>query len=99
MYIYCFVLFGVIGDGLFFLISTTTPVLKGCDHFFCLRWKKIRRTRYKYVNTVLKRDIVVSGGNTLNQIHAAEFDKFDREDNIRKKNNQNLSKREPGKVF
>lgn len=55
----------------FFLISTTTPVLKGCDHF-CIRWKKIRRTRYKYVNTVLKRDIVVSGGNTLNQIRAAD---------------------------
>lgn len=67
------------------LISTTTPVLKGCDHFFGLRWKKIRRTRYKYVNTVLKRDIVVSGGNILNQIRAAEFDKLDREDNIRKK--------------
>lgn len=33
MYIYCFVLFGVIGDGLFFLISTTTPVLKGRNHF------------------------------------------------------------------
>lgn len=53
--------------------------------FFCLRWKKLRRTRYEYVNTVLKRDIVVSGGNILNQIRAAEFDKLDREDNIRKK--------------
>lgn len=82
-----------------FLISTTTPVLKGCDHFFCLRWKKLRRTRYEYVNTVLKRDIVVSGGNILNQIRAAEFDKLDRVTILEKKNNQNLSKREPGKVF
>lgn len=99
MYIYCFVLFGVIGDGLFIFNLHDHASPERPQSFFCIIWKKIRRTRYKYVNTVLKRDIVVSGGNILNQIRAAEFDKLDREDNIRKKNNKNLSNREPGKVF